>query len=183
MQWDPQYSQASAQRSRCSTIPAPDRVINLGYRFERGILEDSDVATGYYPPQTTGRPPLCGTPVTPSCNVSQVELSSAWPVGLVWGHLRPGGVLPGRPRRARELCRLPVQSLLAGACASAPAATWRARPLTSTARTGAQDTGISLQLELTGLASVGSASDTSLIEAIPGYTPPEAGSRSFLGPY
>jgi LPS-assembly protein len=54
-----------------------------------------------------------------------------------------------------------------------------ARPTTGTARTGPQDTGIWLQLELTGLASVGSASDASLVEAIPGYTPTEANTQAF----
>lgn len=36
---------------------------------------------------------------------------------------------------------------------------------------GSQDTGVWLQLELAGLAGVGSASDTSLTEEIRGYTP------------
>ena len=39
---------------------------------------------------------------------------------------------------------------------------------------GSQDTGIWLQLELAGLAGVGSASDTSLSEEIRGYTPADA---------
>jgi hypothetical protein len=54
-----------------------------------------------------------------------------------------------------------------------------ARPTTSTARTGPQDTGIWLQLELTGLASVGSASDVSLAQEIPGYTPAQPASPVF----
>ncbi|HEY5101908.1 MAG TPA: hypothetical protein VII70_03925, partial [Steroidobacteraceae bacterium] len=37
--------------------------------------------------------------------------------------------------------------------------------------TGRQDTGVFLQLELAGLASVGSAADALLTEAIPGYKP------------
>ena len=37
-----------------------------------------------------------------------------------------------------------------------------------------QDTGVWLQLELAGLASVGSASDASLTEVIRGYAPAEA---------
>jgi len=46
-----------------------------------------------------------------------------------------------------------------------------ARPIGSSS-TGQQDTGIYLQLELTGLASVGSAADTFLTEAIRGYSRP-----------
>ncbi|HEY1889371.1 MAG TPA: LPS-assembly protein LptD [Steroidobacteraceae bacterium] len=181
LQWDPQTSQSQRGEIEIQYRPAPDRVVNLGYRFERGILEEAAVATGYYPPQTTGSPPLCGTPVTPSCNVSQVELSSAWPVAKSWDIF------------AREVYSLADHGALesfAGfqyraCCWSVRLGARRyvgARPLTSTARTGAQDTGIWLQLELTGLASVGSASDTSLIEAIPGYTPPESNSRSLLAP-
>ncbi len=40
-------------------------------------------------------------------------------------------------------------------------------------RTGEQDTGIYLQLELTGLASVGSAADAFLTGAIRGYERPD----------
>jgi len=40
--------------------------------------------------------------------------------------------------------------------------------------TASQETGVWLQLELAGLASVGSASDASLSEAIRGYTPPRS---------
>jgi LPS-assembly protein len=38
---------------------------------------------------------------------------------------------------------------------------------------GSQETGVYVQLELTGLASVGSAADALLMEAIPGYRPPQ----------
>jgi hypothetical protein len=45
-------------------------------------------------------------------------------------------------------------------------------PVGTTSTTGQQDTGFFLQLELTGLASVGSAADTFLTESIRGYTRP-----------
>ena len=45
-----------------------------------------------------------------------------------------------------------------------------------------QDTGVWLQLELTGLASVGSASDAFLTEAIRGYSPAEATQIKAQGP-
>jgi hypothetical protein len=48
--------------------------------------------------------------------------------------------------------------------------------------TASQETGIWLQLELAGLASVGSASDASLTEAIRGYVPPEATPTKNPGP-
>jgi len=181
LQWDPQTSQSQRAELEVQYRPAPDQVVNLGYRFERGILEASDVATGYYSPQTTPSVPICGTPVTPSCNVSQVELSSAWPVTKRWDIF------------AREVYSLADHGALesfAGfqykaCCWSVRLGARRyigARPLTSTARMGPQDTGLWLQLELTGLAGVGSASDSSLVEYIPGYTPPDANSRSMLAP-
>jgi LPS-assembly protein len=45
-------------------------------------------------------------------------------------------------------------------------------PVGTTSTTGQQDTGFFLQLELTGLASVGSAADTFLTSSIRGYTRP-----------
>jgi LPS-assembly protein len=45
---------------------------------------------------------------------------------------------------------------------------------------GAQNTGIWLQLELTGLASVGSASDSFLTEAIRGYTPEQSSAQKLF---
>jgi LPS-assembly protein len=48
--------------------------------------------------------------------------------------------------------------------------------------TGSRDTGIWLQLELAGLAGVGSASDTSLSEEIRGYTPADTSARKIKAP-
>ncbi len=50
-------------------------------------------------------------------------------------------------------------------------------------RTGEQDTGIYLQLELTGLASVGSAADAFLTGAIRGYERPDAKARARPGTF
>jgi LPS-assembly protein len=168
VQWDPQSSQTQRAHVEVQYRPAPDRVVNLGYRFERGIYEEAALATGQ-----TGQAALCGTPVTPSCNIEQVELSAAWPIGRSWS-VFARGVYSVADQEALERFagfeyRACCWSLRLGARRYVGA-----RPTTSTARTGPQDTGIWLQLELTGLASVGSASDASLIEAIPGYTPTEA---------
>ena len=48
--------------------------------------------------------------------------------------------------------------------------------------TGSEDTGIWLQVELAGLAGVGSASDTSLSEEIRGYTPADANTQRIGAP-
>jgi len=173
VQWDPQTSQTQRAHVEVQYHPAPDRVVNLGYRFERGIFEEAVLVTGL-----PGEMPLCGTPGTPSCNVEQIETSAAWPIGRSWS-VFARGVYSLADHEALERFagfeyRACCWSLRLGARRYVGA-----RPTTSTARTGPQDTGIWLQLELTGLASVGSASDASLAEAIPGYTPTEANSKAF----
>ena len=172
VQWDPQSSEMQRALVEVQYRPAPDRVVNLGYRFERGIYEEAALAG------EPGQTPICDTPVTPSCNVEQLEASAAWPIGRSWSVFARGvysladhGALE---RFAGFEYRSCCWSLRLGARRYVGA-----RPTTSTARTGPQDTGIWLQLELTGLASVGSASDASLVEAIPGYTPTEAISQAF----
>jgi LPS-assembly protein len=147
--------------------------VNLGYRFERGIFEEAALVTGL-----PGETPVCGAPGSPSCNVEQIETSAAWPIGSSWS-VFARGVYSLADHEALERFagfeyRACCWNLRLGARRYVGA-----RPTSSTARTGPQDTGIWLQLELTGLASVGSASDASLAEAIPGYTPMEANSRAF----
>jgi LPS-assembly protein len=174
LQWNPQTEQTQRALVQVQYRPAADRVINVGYRFERGIFEEAALVTG----QVAGQTILCDTPVTPSCNVEQVEVSGAWPIGRSWS-VFARGVYSVADHEALERFagfeyRACCWSLRLGARRYVGA-----RPTTSTARTGPQDTGIWLQLELTGLASVGSASDASLEEAIPGYTPAEANSPTF----
>ena len=172
LQWNPQSSQTQRALVEVQYHPAPESVVNLGYRFERGLFEEAALLE----PQT-GQAPLCGTAVTPSCNVQQVEASAAWPIGRSWS-IFARGVYSLADHEALERFagfeyRACCWSLRLGARRYVGA-----RPTSSTARTGPQDTGIWLQLELTGLASVGSASDASLAEAIPGYTPTEANSQA-----
>ena len=176
LQWDPQSSQTQRAQIAVQYRPAPDRVVNVGYRFERGIYEEAALVSEQ-PGQNT---PGCGTPVTPSCNIEQVEVSSAWPIGGSWSVFARGVYSladhVALERFAGFEYRACCWSLRLGARRYVGA-----RPTTSTTRTGPQDTGIWLQLELTGLASVGSASDASLVEAIPGYTPTDANSQAFPG--
>lgn len=169
LQWDPQTSQTQRGQLEVQYRPAPDRVVNVGYRFERGIYEEAALVSTQ--PNPIG--PVCGTPVTPSCNIEQVEASAAWPIGGSWSVFARGVYSladhVALERFAGFEYRACCWSLRLGARRYVGA-----RPTTSTGRTGPQDTGIWAQLELTGLASVGSASDASLTEAIPGYTPREA---------
>ena len=173
VQWDPQTSQTRRAHVEVQFHPAPDRVVNLGYRFERGIFEEAALVSGL-----PGETPLCGAPGAPSCNVEQIETSAAWPIGSSWSVFARGVYSLADHEALERFAGFEYRSC----CWSLRLGARRyvgARPTTSAARTGAQDTGIWLQLELTGLASVGSASDASLAEAIPGYTPTEANSRAF----
>jgi LPS-assembly protein len=173
LQWNPQSSQTQRAHVEVQYRPAPDRVVNVGYRFERGIYEQAALVSGQ-PSQT----PICGTPVTPSCNVEQVETSAAWPIGRSWSVFARGVYSLADHEALERFAGFEYRAC----CWSMRIGARRyvgARPATSTARTGPQDTGIWLQLELTGLASVGSASDASLAEAIPGYTPADINSQAF----
>ena len=93
------------------------------------------------------------------------ELSSSWPVSDAWNVF------------ARAIYSLQDhKSLERFAGFEYRACCWKVRlggrSFVSN-RTGSSDTGVYLQLELTGLASVGSESDSFLTTAIRGYEPAE----------
>jgi LPS-assembly protein len=101
--------------------------------------------------------------------LKQVEASGTWPIGRQWN-------LYGRV----VYSLLDEQALDRFAGFEYAACCWKvrlvARRFLSThpspgETTGRQNTGVFLQLELAGLASVGSAADALLTEAIPGYKP------------
>ena len=104
--------------------------------------------------------------------LEQAEISAAWPISPALERLRPG-VYSLKDSEAIERfaasstrrCCWKVR-MLARRFVSTPAS------VGTTSTTGQQDTGFFLQLELTGLASVGSAADTFLTESIRGYTRP-----------
>jgi LPS-assembly protein len=184
LQWNPQASEFERADVNIQYKPAGDKVINLAYRFERGTIHPAsqcniEDATG------TATNILTAAQYSQAgiCGFEQVELSAAWPIA---GHWNAFG---------REVYSLqdkqPLDSFAGfeyGSCC------WRVRfgarryisrrPLTAqSTEAGPQDTAAWLQLELTGLASVGSASDTFLIDEIRGYTPSEANSQKlFKGP-
>lgn len=193
--WNPQASQFERADVNIQYKPATDKVVNLAYRFERGTIHPASQCNIV---EATGTIPGTVTAAQYSqagiCGFEQLEISAAWPVANHWNVF------------AREVYSLqdkqPLESFVGfeyGSCC------WRVRfgarryisrrppppnvenqPQALTppsAAIGPQDTGAWLQLELTGLASVGSASDASLMDEIRGYTPPEASLRKlFKGP-
>ncbi len=96
--------------------------------------------------------------------LEQAEVSAAWPINQHWNAF------------ARGIYSLrDGQTIERFAGFEYRACCWRVKMLARrfvSSRTGEQDWGTYLQLELTGLASVGSAADTFLTEAIRGYARP-----------
>ena len=104
--------------------------------------------------------------------LEQAEISAAWPISQHW-NVFARGVYSLKDSEAIER--------FAGF--EYRASCWKVRmlarrfvstrpPVGTTSTTGQQDTGFFLQLELTGLASVGSAADSFLTSSIRGYTRP-----------
>jgi LPS-assembly protein len=154
VQWDPQNQRSERTLANLQYKPAINSVINLAYRYERFSSTEEDIG---------------GLPQLVQQGFDQVELSAAWPIRNAWHvfarevySLRDPGVDHGT-----ELERF--------AGVQYRSCCWRmrlgARRYVSN-RDGSTSTGIWLQLELAGLAGVGSASDAFLTDEIRGYTPP-----------
>ncbi len=155
-----QYNVAAARTDRTFVElqfkPAPESVINIAYRFQRNV---QDEALGI-PGCALNQPTLnCPPPADP---LKQAEISGAWPVARDWDVLgRMVYALDGH------------QALERFAGFEYHACCWRMRLLGRRFvrnNTGQQETSVMLELELTGLASVGSAPDSFLGTEIRGYS-------------
>lgn len=165
LQWNPEHQRSERTLMNVQYKPGDNKVINLAYRYERFQFIQRPGVPSYWQ------------------GFDQLELSAAWPIRRNWDlfvkdvyALRDYQPIPGSTQTPA-----PVQEthgelerfvgLQYRSCC------WRvrvgARRFVNN-HDGRQDTGIWLQLELTGLASVGSASDAFLTEEIRGYRPPEA---------
>ncbi len=130
-QWDP--SDALTQKSEVAVQyrPDPTRVVNVGYRFRRGLLEQWDGSFG-------------------------------WPIAKNWSAV--GRIVYSTRDR---------QSIEQVAGFEYKSCCWRIRVVQRryvSSRTGERDTSIALQLELTGLSSVGVPADSFLERTIRGYS-------------
>lgn len=148
-QWDPHNRTSERTSVNLQYKPAPDKVINLGYRYERFQFVQGQFGQPGYEE-----------------GFDQVELSATWPIKK---HVNIFAREVVSLRDSTELERF--------AGFEYRACCWRmrlgARRFVSS-HDGSQTTGIWLQLELAGLAGVGSASDAFLTEEIRGYMPAEA---------
>ena len=167
VQWDPQTQASERTQLDLQYKPANDSVINLDYRYERYVFD-------------------------------QIELSGAWPIKRNWSVFAREiyslsdheynvltSDLPGGPPSTPIVSERLVGFLERFAGFEYRSCCWRIRLGVRryvNSHTGSQDTGIWLQLELAGLASVGSASDASLGQEIRGYTPAETTNVKTQGP-
>jgi len=143
-QWNPYTSQTDKAEASVQYRPDPSRIINIGYRYQTGILK-------------------------------QVDGSFAWPIAGRWN-------LVGREVYSLRDFQLPAapqhQTIeqVAGfeyksCCYRVQLVQRRYLSIRPGSTTGSGlDTSIALQLELTGLSSVGKRSDTFLEQSIRGYS-------------
>ncbi len=130
-QWNPYTSQTDKSEVSVQYRPDPTRIINLGYRFQAGILK-------------------------------QWDGSFAWPISDHWSSV------------GRWVYSIPDHQTIEQVAGFAyRSCCWRLelvqrRYLTN--RLGGLDTSIALQLELTGLSSVGKPADSFLEQEIRGYS-------------
>jgi LPS-assembly protein len=130
-QWNPYTSQTDKSEILVQYRPDPTKVVNIGYRFQDGILK-------------------------------QYDASFAWPIAGRWNTVG---------RYVYSLQDRQVIEQLAGF--EYKSCCWRVQLLQRrylTNRTGGLDTSIALQLELTGLSSVGKRADGFLSKEISGYS-------------
>jgi LPS-assembly protein len=191
LQWNPQQSEFERADVNIQYKPAPDKVINLAFRFERGTIHPASQCNIEDATGTTQNTTLTAAQYSQAgiCGFEQAELSGAWPIANRWNVF------------AREVYSLQdKQAIESFAGFEYGSCCWRVRfgarryisrrPLLSSTDgmtqgsiAGPKDTAAWLQLELTGLAGVGSATDSFLIDEIRGYTPAEANSQKlFKGP-
>ena len=174
VQWDPDQQRSERTQLNLQYKPAPDAVVNLSYRYER-FVQLPEFVQGVELPCNPVAPIMPG--VATGCDsqgFDQVDGSAAWPIHRSWNLF------------AREVFDLRNhEELERFAGFEYRACCWRlrlgARRYVSSF-TGSRDTGIWLQLELAGLAGVGSASDTSLSEEIRGYTPADTSVQKIKAP-
>lgn len=132
IEWDGEQSNTLRGEGSVQYRPAESTVVNFGYRYREGLLEQWDAAVAWR--------------VSPSWQVFARQVYST--------------------KEDKSIDRF-AGFEYAGCC-------WRLRLLGRnyvSNRTGESDNSILLQVELTGLSSVGSRSDTFLQGAIRGYSP------------
>jgi LPS-assembly protein len=166
VQWDPENRRSERSTVNLQYKPAPNMLINLSYRYER-----FSTTTELVPETGNGGEVLVPTQVQQGFD--QVEFSTAFPIKHSWE------VFAKEVYALRDPQQPQGQSLESFLGFEYRACCWRVRLggrrfVNSHVPNASPTTGVWLQLELTGLAGVGSASDSFLREEIRGYTPTSA---------
>jgi LPS-assembly protein len=136
-QWNPYTSQTEKSEISVQYHPDPNRVINIGYRFQEGILK-------------------------------QWDGSFAWPITAHWNTVGRWVYSMQDRQTIEQVAGFEYKSC----CYKVQLVQRRylsIRPGTTTVG-GTLDTSIALQLELTGLSSVGKREDSFLEQSIRGYS-------------
>jgi LPS-assembly protein len=163
VQWDPQNQRSERSMVNVQYKPAPNALINLAYRYERFTT-----TTELVPENGNGGEVLVPTPVQQGYD--QIEFSTAFPIKRSWE------VFAKEVYSLRDPAQPHGQEIESFVGFEYRACCWRVRLgarryVNSHDPNASPTTGVWLQLELAGLAGVGSASDSFLTEEIRGYTP------------
>jgi LPS-assembly protein len=174
VQWDPQNGRSERTTVNLQYKPAASMLINLAYRYERFTT-----TTELIPETGNGGQVLVPTPVQQGYD--QVEFSTAFPIRSSWE------VFAKEVYALRDPQQPHGQALESFLGFEYRACCWRVRLgarryVNSHDPNASPTTGVWLQLELAGLAGVGSASDNFLREEIRGYTPTAAPVVKAQGP-
>jgi LPS-assembly protein len=154
VQWDPQNRRSERTTVNVQYKPASNMLINLAYRYERFTT-----VTELVPETGNGGEVLVPTPVQQGYD--QIEFSTAFPIKRSWE------VFAKEVYSLRDPQQPKGQELETFVGFEYRACCWRVRLgarryVNSHDPTAGQTTGVWLQLELAGLAGVGSASDNFL---------------------
>jgi LPS-assembly protein len=174
IQWDPENRRSERTTVNLQYKPAANFLINLAYRYERFTT-----TTELVPETGNNGEVLVPTPVQQGYD--QVEFSTAFPIKKSWE------VFAKEVYALRDPQQPNGQALESFLGFEYRACCWRVRLgarryVNSHDPNASQTTGVWLQLELAGLAGVGSASDNFLREEIRGYTPTAAPVVKAQGP-
>ena len=141
-QWNPYTSHTDKEEIEVQYHPDSSRVVNLGYRFQEGILK-------------------------------QYDTSFAWPIGGHWNAVGRWVYSLADRTTIEQIAGFEYKSC----CYRIQVVQRRYLRRISGGATAGLDTSIALQLELTGLSSVGKPADTFLQKEIRGYTARDPANR------
>ncbi len=161
LDWNPSQSQEERTFVQLQYKPEAESVINIAYRYQRDVVLPSALATPGELPVALGVP---SPSFTQDQSLNQAEVSGAWPIAHNW-HLLARWVYDLDAHEGLDR----LLGFEYRACC------WRVRLLARRYLingTGQQDTAFMFQLQLSGLAGVGPATDAFLGTAIRGYSPP-----------